>query len=368
VRKALVNFLKIAIPLAIGVWLVFKTYNDLSDAQKNELFAAFRQADMRWLILATIVGWLAHVSRGWRWRYLLSPLGHRPGFWNCYHAVMIGYFMNMFIQRAGEASRAVSLYRTEKVPFEQGFGTILAERVVDTVMLAGIGIVTVLFQLDKIDLFKARIEQFRAAQGPAEDGGFPWFTVILVIIGLAMVAGTFFVITRPTLRARFMELLRGFGQGLRTVLSTKQKGAFILHTFLIWGAVPRHVQGGFLLPATDARMFPSQVSWPGFIMGAVGIVLVQGGIGVYPALVALIVGDVHGPPAGVELLRPDALAMGWLLWVAQTVMIIVLGGLSLLLVTRNGNPWIMSTDVAKPSDRPTHMDLIGPSACATSGG
>lgn len=336
-RKALVNFLKIAIPLAIGVWLVFKTYNDLSEAQKSELFAAFRQADMRWLILATIVGWLAHVSRGWRWRYLLSPLGHRPGFWNCYHAVMIGYFMNMFIQRAGEASRAVSLYRTEKVPFEQGFGTILAERVVDTVMLAGIGIVTVLFQLDKIDLFKARIEQFRAAQGPAEDDGFPWFTVILVIIGLAMVAGTFFVITRPTLRARFMELLRGFGQGLRTVLSTKQKGAFILHTLFIWGAYLAMFKVGF-------HCLPSMVDVPfagilaGFIMGAVGIVLVQGGIGVYPALVALTVGMYMAPSAGGELLRPDALAMGWLLWGAQTLMIIVLGGLSLLLVTRNGKP------------------------------
>ena len=336
-RKALVNFLKIAIPLAIGVWLVFKTYNDLSEAQKSELFAACRQADMRWLLLATIVGWLAHVSRGWRWRYLLSPLGHRPGFWNCYHAVMIGYFMNMFIQRAGEASRAVSLYRTEKVPFEQGFGTILAERVVDTVMLAGIGIVTVLFQLDKIDLFKARIEQFRAAQGPAEDGGFPWFTVILVIIGLAMVAGTFFVITRPTLRARFMELLRGFGQGLRTVLSTKQKGAFILHTLFIWGAYLAMFKVGF-------HCLPSMVDVPfagilaGFIMGAVGIVLVQGGIGVYPALVALTVGMYMAPSAGGELLRPDALAMGWLLWGAQTLMIIVLGGLSLLLVTRNGKP------------------------------
>ena len=56
-KKALVNFLKIALPLGIGVWLVFKTYNDLSVTQKNELFAAFRQADMRWLILATIVGW-----------------------------------------------------------------------------------------------------------------------------------------------------------------------------------------------------------------------------------------------------------------------------------------------------------------------
>ncbi|MBP7513440.1 MAG: flippase-like domain-containing protein [Flavobacteriales bacterium] len=329
-KKALVNFLKIAVPLGIGVWLVFKTYNDLSDAQKNELFAAFRLADMRWLILATIVGWLAHVSRGWRWRYLLSPLGHKPGFWNCYHAVMIGYFMNMFIQRAGEASRGVSLYRSEKVPFEQGFGTILAERVVDTAMLAFIGIITMLFQLDKIDLFKARIAQYREGQGPAEAGGFPWFTVILVVIGLVAVAGAYLVITRPALRARFMDLLRGFGQGLRAVLSTKQKGAFIGHTLFIWGSYLAMFKVGFYCLPTMVDV-PFAGILAGFIMGAVGIVLVQGGIGVYPALVALTVGMYMAPSAGGELLRPDALAMGWLLWLAQTLMIIVLGGVSLLL-------------------------------------
>ncbi len=329
-KKALINFLKIALPLGIGVWLVFKTYNDLSGTQKDELFAAFRQADMRWLILATLVGWLAHVSRGWRWRYLLSPLGHRPGFWNCYHAVMIGYFMNMFIQRAGEASRGVSLYRSEKVPFEQGFGTILAERVVDTAMLAGIGVVTVLFQLDKLELFQARIAQYRASQGPADVGAFPWFTVILLAIGLAVAVGIYLVFTRPALRARAMDLLRGFGEGLRAVLSTKQKGAFILHTLFIWGAYLAMFKIGFYCLPTMVDV-PFAGILAGFIMGAVGIVLVQGGIGVYPALVALTVGMYMDTTAGSELLRPDALAMGWLLWLAQTLMIIVLGGVSLLL-------------------------------------
>ena len=329
-KKSLINILKIALPLGIGVWLVFTTYNDLSAAQKEELFTAFRQADMRWLILATVVGWLAHVSRGWRWRYLLSPLGHKPGFWNCYHAVMIGYFMNMFIQRAGEASRAVSLYRTEKVPFEQGFGTVLAERVVDTAMLAGIGIVTVLFQVDKIDLFKARIADYRASQDPAQASGFPWFTVILVAIALAAVAGIYLVFTRPALRARAMDLLRGFGQGLRAVLSTKQKGAFILHTIFIWAAYLAMFKVGFYALPTMVDV-PFAGILAGFIMGAVGIVLVQGGIGVYPALVALTVGMYMPALSNGELLRPDALAMGWLLWLAQTLMVILLGGLSLLL-------------------------------------
>ncbi len=329
-KKVLLNVLKIAVPLAIGVWLVFSTYDELTPAQKDELFTAFRQADMRWLVLATLIGWCAHVSRGWRWGYLLSPLGHRPGFWNCYHAVMIGYFINMFIPRAGEASRAVSLYRSERVPFEQGFGTVLAERVVDTLMLAGIGFITVLFQLDKLGLFKERIAQYRATQDPAEAGGFPWFTVIMLGLALALAVGAYLVVTRPALRARVMDLLRGFGEGLRAVLSTQHKGAFLLHTVFIWGAYLAMFKIGFYcLPSMVAVPFAGILA--GFIMGAVGIVLVQGGIGVYPALVALTVGMYMAPTLGGELLRPDALAMGWLLWLAQTLMVIVLGGVSLLL-------------------------------------
>lgn len=331
-KKHLIGALKVVLPLGIGFWLVFSTYNDLSADQKNELFAAFSQANLWWLLVATAIGWLAHVSRGWRWRYLLEPMGYRPGFWNCYHAVMNGYFMNMFIQRAGEASRAVSLYRTDKVPFERGFGTVLAERVVDTAMLAIVGVVTMLFQLEKIDLFKERIATYRSMQGAAKAAGFPWFTVILAALGVAALVAAYLVFTRPALRARAMDLLRGFAEGLRAVLRTRHKGAFLLHTLFIWAAYVGMFQlGAYCLPSTSGVPFAGILA--GFIAGAIGIVLVQGGIGVYPALVALTVGMYMAPDASGQLLRPDALALGWLLWLAQTLMIIVLGGLSLLLTS-----------------------------------
>src|SRR5690606_2581641 len=79
VKRALASLLKVGVPLAIGVWLVFYFYRSLDPAQRDELFAAFRRADMGWLAVATLVGWFSHVGRAWRWRYILEPLGHRPG-------------------------------------------------------------------------------------------------------------------------------------------------------------------------------------------------------------------------------------------------------------------------------------------------
>lgn len=331
-KQAAIQVLKVGAPLAIGVWLVYYFYQALDPAQREELFSAFGQADPWWLSVAALVGWLSHASRAWRWRYILQPLGHRPGFWNCYHAVMIGYFMNLFIPRAGEASRAVSLYRTERVPFEQGFGTILAERAVDMVMLLGIAGVTVLLQLEKLDLFRERIAAFREGQGPATADGFSWGPWIIAGLVLLLVAAVVALVLRPALRDRLHELGRGFVQGLRSVLLTRDRMGFLLHTFFIWGAYVAMFKLGTLAIGGMAEV-PAAGILASFVAGAVGIVLVQGGIGVYPAFVALIISIYMPPVEGHGLIRPEALAMGWLLWLVQTVLLILLGGLSLLLLS-----------------------------------
>lgn len=61
------------------------------------------------------------------------------------------------------------------------------------------------------------------------------------------------------------------------------------------------------------------------IFGSIGIILVQGGIGVYPAIVAetLYLYAISGT-AGY--------ALGWILWLNQTIMIIFAGSLSLILI------------------------------------
>lgn len=330
-KRAVIAFLKVAVPLAIGVYLVLYFYDALNAEQREQLFIAFRQADPKWLLIATVIGWCSHAVRAWRWGYLLEPLGHRTGFWNRYHAVMIGYFMNLFIPRAGEASRPASLQRTEKVPFEQGFGTTLAERVVDVAVLLLIALVTLLMQLDKIDLFKERIAAFRAEQPTTDTGSDLLWMLVLAVLVIGGGVAAVMVYRNERWRARLMDLLRGFSAGLTTVLRTPHKGAFIAHSLLIWACYFAMFQCGlFCLPSTAEVPLAGVLA--AFVAGAIGIVLVQGGIGVYPAFVGLIITVYMGLPEGGGSIQPDALAVGWLLWLVQTLVIIVLGGVSLLLL------------------------------------
>src|SRR5690606_9560534 len=217
-KKALIATLKVAVPLALGLWLVVFFYRQLDEKQKEELFLAFRQANWWWLGLTVLIGWSSHLVRAWRWRYLLDHLGHRVSLWNAYNATMSGYFMNMVLPRAGEATRAVMLYRAEKVPFEKGFGTIMAERAVDMILLLSIAALTVLLQIEKIDLFRERIDLFRSEQKVDQSGNaMVWIAAAAVTV--ILLAG-WLIITRPVIRQRLLATASGFMAGLRSVIQT----------------------------------------------------------------------------------------------------------------------------------------------------
>ena len=335
-KSAVIRVLKVLIPLALGIWLIYYFYDQLSEQQRTELFTAFMQANLWWFLLAALLSWSSHLIRAWRWRYLLEHMGYTVGFWNAYNATMSGYFMNLLIPRAGEASRAVMLYRAEGVPFEKGFGTIMAERTVDLIMLLAIAGITLALQWDKLSIFQERIAAFRAEQNTTVDAGpnYWWLAMISVVV-IAAATATYLIYTRPELRARLMDGIRGFTSGLRSVLETKHRSAFIFHTILIWSLyVAMFWVGFFALSATS--IVPSAGVLAGFIAGSIGIILVQGGVGVYPAFVGLIVSIYMPIPDGGGLIRPDALALGWLLWLSQTLLVIVLGGISLFLISPKG--------------------------------
>ena len=145
-KKGITFLLKTVLPLSIGVYLIWLFYTSMSADSKEQFYETIGKANYLWIIISLIFGWIAVVARAQRWKYVLEPLGHRTPLKNRYHAITIGYLINLTIPRAGEATRAVSLYRSDKVPFAQSFGTIVAERAVDLCMLASIFFITTFFE------------------------------------------------------------------------------------------------------------------------------------------------------------------------------------------------------------------------------
>ncbi len=112
-KKSLSNFFKISIPLFLGVFICWFFWNQFSIEDKKAFYNIFLEADYFILFISLFIGFLSHLARAKRWIYALAPIGYQPSFWRCYHAIMVGYIMNLVFPRLGEMSRAGTLTKNK---------------------------------------------------------------------------------------------------------------------------------------------------------------------------------------------------------------------------------------------------------------
>jgi len=125
----------IILPIALGVFLIWYSISKLSPSDIDAIKVSFQTANYWWVGLSVVFGILSHFSRAYRWQFLLEPMGYKPHFANSVMAVLIAYLLNLFIPRSGEFARAATIKKYDKIPFDKAFGTIVAERAVDAMML-----------------------------------------------------------------------------------------------------------------------------------------------------------------------------------------------------------------------------------------
>ena len=90
---------------------------------------------------------MSHVFRGWRWRQTLEPLGAYPKRSDCVDAIFISYATNLILPRVGEVSRCGILAKYDDVSFSKSLGTVVTERLVDTLCILLITGLTFLAQM-----------------------------------------------------------------------------------------------------------------------------------------------------------------------------------------------------------------------------
>jgi uncharacterized protein (TIRG00374 family) len=301
--------LKIVLPLALGSFLVWYS---LSDISLEILGNYFKEAKYSFIFLGLFFGILSHLSRAYRWKFMLEPLGFKPKFINSILAVLVGYLVNLAIPRAGEISRATVMTNYEKIPFEKAFGTIVAERIADLIMMLSIVAITLFVQFDFIyDLLTKN------------------FNPLKISIGFAVLIVGFYIFTSFVKKATSGFLLKiktfisGLIEGVTSIFKMKNKWAFIFHTLFIWAMYVAMFWA--TIPAIEGLNVPFGGILIGFIAGGFSIAATNGGIGLYPIAVASAL-------ALFDIPAETATAFGWIMWTAQTAMIVIFGGLAFLLL------------------------------------
>ncbi len=314
-KKVLIKSLKIGLPIAIGIYLSWYFFSGLTDKQLEQTKNAFYNANYFWVFLSLFVSFLSHVSRSYRWLFLLETMGYKPKFSNAYHAVMSGYVINFTVPRSGEIARAGLLASYEKVPFEKGFATIVVERVVDVIMLGIVVLISGYLQTDS-EAFN-KITQ-------SEEGGSSnliWYIFIgMVVFGTV---GLVFYFKNKKIKAFVNEKLLGFYDGLKSIWTMKKKWAYIFHTVFIWVCYVGSIWIA-ALAFEETKEITIGCIFGMFVVGAAAISLLPGGIGAYPAwLTAVLL--IYGI---------DFAGFGIFTWVGQTLMLVILGLISLFLIQR----------------------------------
>jgi uncharacterized protein (TIRG00374 family) len=301
------KILKIALPLAFGGFLVWYS---LSDISLEILGQYFKEANYTWILLGLFFGILSHLSRAYRWKFMLEPLGFKPKITNSILAVLVGYLVNLALPRAGEISRATVMSNYEKIPFEKGFGTIVAERIADLIMMLIIIVLTLFVQFDFI--YELLTKNFN----PIKIGiGIP-----VLIIGFFIFR---FLVNKATsgFLLKIKTFVAGLIEGVTSIFKMKNKWAFIFHTIFIWAMYIAMFWA--TIPAIEGLEVPFGGVLIGFIAGGFAIAATNGGIGLYPIAVASAL-------ALFDISTETATAFGWIMWTAQTAMIVVFGGLAFL--------------------------------------
>ncbi len=97
-----------------------------------KLLQALTGANYWWLLLSFCILILSHVVRAWRWRFFLDPTKKGIGLRNLFSGVMIGYFVNNGLPRAGELARPYTIAKLESISTSAALGTVVVERILDT--------------------------------------------------------------------------------------------------------------------------------------------------------------------------------------------------------------------------------------------
>ena len=264
------------------LWFVFKGI-DLAT-----LWQKFQQANYSWVLASAVLALLAHWSRAYRWALMLEPMGYRPTVFRTTLAVLVGYIANLVFPRAGEVARCGSLNRLENIPFEKSFGAVIAERVIDVLVLLLLVIVNLMLEFDRLSgfIFNFFGEKFKN----------PTLLIIIALAGiLGLVAVYFFwkknqeKLMQNALIQKISGFVMGLWAGFSSVLKLKNPSYFFLHTIFIWSMY--YLTTYFLcfaLPET-AHLSPLAILTI-LVMGSIGMAAPTiGGIGSYHILVGSIV-------------------------------------------------------------------------------
>jgi len=311
VTQKIRKWLSVLLPVLLGVYLIYYSYHKFTPEQITEIEGYFKNADYRYIFIAGIIAIFGSASRAYRWKFSLEHMGYTSSFQNNFMAVNIGYLLNLTVPRSGEISRALIVKKYNGIPFDKGFGSIVAERIVDMVVLLLFMLLAIVLQfnvvkafiLDKIPLMKLFLISI----------------VGIVALGVVLLIYRY---SKSKIILNLKEKVSGLKEGVFSLIHMEKKGAYLFHTVFIWFSfIAMFYVTIFAFPETSHLSLGPVIT--SFVVGSIAIAFTNSGFGSYPFLISKIL-------LFYSISETVGNAFGWIVWTSQMLVLVLLGVLSFL--------------------------------------
>ena len=312
-KKQISKWLSILLPIFLGIFLTVYSYDQFTAAQIQEIKGYFKNADYSFVLLAIFIAFLGNAARAYRWKYMLDHMGYKSSFANNFMAVNIGYLLNLTVPKSGEISRALIVKKYDDIPFDKGFGTIVAERIVDMIFLLLFMFIAVFLQFDIV-------KAFILDKIPLK--------LLLLIITIGIIGFVSFVLiykySKSKLVTLFKQKISGLKEGLLSIVHMKDKWNYFFFTIFIWVSyLITFYVATFVIPETMSLSFGAIIT--SFVVGSIAIAFTNSGFGSYPFLITKVL-------LFYAIAETAGNAFGWIIWTSQMFLVLFLGLLSFLLL------------------------------------
>ena len=310
-KNKLSTYSGVILPILLGLGLTLYIYNSFTPTQLAQMKGYVVSANYNYITFSLITALLGYIFRAYRWKYTLAEIGSYTGFKINFLAVSIGYFVNLGIPRSGEVSRALVLKKYRDVPFDKAFGTIIAERIVDFIILLCLIFTSIILEFSTLKKFLLFYIPFKL------------LIAFAIFCFLGLIATIYLYKYSKWKWILFIKFkIEGLKEGAFSVYKMPNKFPFLVYTLLIWlSYILMFYLTVCTLEATNSMSLGTTVV--AFVIGGLVMTFTNGGFGFFPVLIAKIL-LLYGIP------EQAGYALGWIIWISQLVITVLLGVFSFL--------------------------------------
>lgn len=221
--------LQILLPFVLGLGILWWMYRGTD--WNDFLHCAIYDVHWGWMAVSLAFGILPQAARAWRWKMALKPLDEHPRRSTCVDAIFISYAASLVVPRIGEVTRCGTLKKADGVSFTKSLGTVVTERVVDSVIMLIFTGVAFLTQLPMFVSFLQEtgtnltdIMQRFTATG---------YLVTLLCMVTALAAAVILVHKFRVFR-KGRDMLHDLWQGIISLRDVDNLPLYLFYSILIW--------------------------------------------------------------------------------------------------------------------------------------